>query len=78
MIDVTILYSPDGSISSSIAPLEVFYAAGSKWNLCMSSVPEPRFSITTVSIDGQPVTGARECMSFRTNRFRRSSTPTLC
>jgi transcriptional regulator GlxA family with amidase domain len=57
MIDVTILYIPDGSISSSIAPLEVFYAAGSTWNLCVSSVPEPRFSITTVSVDGQPVIG---------------------
>lgn len=57
MIDVTILYNPDGSVSSSIAPLEVFYAAGSQWNLCVSTVPEPRFSITTASVDGQPVTG---------------------
>jgi transcriptional regulator GlxA family with amidase domain len=57
MIDVTILYSPDGSVSSSIAPLEVFYAAGTRWNLCVSSVPEPRFRVTTVSVDGQPVVG---------------------
>lgn len=57
MIDVTILYSPDGSISSSIAPLEVFYAAGTRWNLCVSSDPEPRFAVTTVSIDGNPVVG---------------------
>lgn len=58
MISVTILYCPDGSASSSIAPLEVFYAAGSKWNPCVSPNPEPRFSIVTVSADGRPVTGA--------------------
>lgn len=57
MINVVIVYCPDGSVSSSIAPLEVFYAAGTRWNLCMSSVPEPRFSITTVSADGRPVIG---------------------
>jgi transcriptional regulator GlxA family with amidase domain len=57
MFHVTILYCPDGSVSSAIAPLEVFYAAGSKWNLCVSSSPEPRFSITTVSVDGQSVIG---------------------
>ena len=57
MINVTILYCPDGSVSSSVAPLEVFYAAGTRWNLCVSAAPEPRFSITTVSVDGQPVIG---------------------
>lgn len=57
MIDVTILYSPDGSISSSVAPLEVLYAAGTRWNLCVSEVPEPRFSVRTVSVDGRPVLG---------------------
>ena len=57
MIDVTILYCPDGSVSSSVAPLEVFYAAGTRWNLCVSAAPEPRFKITTVSVDGQPVIG---------------------
>src|SRR5690349_8469450 len=57
MIKVTILYSPDGSVSSSIGPLEVFYAAGTRWNLCMSAVPEPRFSVRTVSVDGNPVVG---------------------
>ena len=49
MIDVTVLYAPDGSVSSSIAPLEVFYAAGTRWNLCVSENPEPRFTVTTVS-----------------------------
>jgi transcriptional regulator GlxA family with amidase domain len=57
MINVTILYCPDGSVASSVAPLEVFYAAGSFWNLCVSAQPEPRFSITTVSTDGGPVHG---------------------
>ena len=57
MINVTILYCPDGAVSSSIAPLEVFYAAGTRWNLCVSAVPEPRFAVTTVSVDGKPVVG---------------------
>jgi transcriptional regulator GlxA family with amidase domain len=57
MIEATILYCADGPISSSIAPLEVFYAAGATWNLCMSIVPEPRFSVTTVSIDGRSIVG---------------------
>jgi transcriptional regulator GlxA family with amidase domain len=57
LIDVTILYNSDGAVSSSIAPLEVFFAAGTRWNLCVSANPEPRFSVTTVSVDGKPVTG---------------------
>jgi transcriptional regulator GlxA family with amidase domain len=57
MIDVTILYCSDGAVSSSIAPLEVFYAAGTTWNLCVSTAPEPRFAVTTVSADGRPVIG---------------------
>ena len=57
MIDVTILYSPDGSVSASIAPLEVFYAAGTRWDPCVSGSPEPRFTVTTVSVDGEPVVG---------------------
>ena len=58
MISVAVLYCPDGSVSSSIAPLEVFYAAGSKWNPCASPNPQARFRITTVSADGLPVSGA--------------------
>lgn len=58
MIATTILYVPDGSASSSIAPLEVFHAAGSKWNPCVGPNPEPRFGITTVSADGRPVKSA--------------------
>jgi transcriptional regulator GlxA family with amidase domain len=57
MIDVTILYCPDGSVSSAVGPLEVFYSAGTKWNICVSTTPEPRFTVTTVSVDGEPVVG---------------------
>ena len=78
MIDVTILYCPDGSVASSIGPLEVFYAAGTRWNLCVSSVPEPRFSITTVSVDGKPVVGGAGYVLRRTKHSVRSSTPTSC
>ena len=55
MIDVTILYSADGYVSTSIAPLEVFHAAGTLWNACGGEAPNPRFRVTTVSVDGAPV-----------------------
>ena len=78
MINVTILYCPDGSVSSSVAPLEVFYAAGTRWNLCVSAAPEPRFSITTVSVDGQPVIGGAGVRIIPDCRSPKSSIPTSC
>jgi transcriptional regulator GlxA family with amidase domain len=57
VIDVTILYCPDGYLSTSIAPLEVFHAAGWMWNLCLGRAPEPLFRVVTASVDGQPVIG---------------------
>jgi transcriptional regulator GlxA family with amidase domain len=55
MIDVTIFYCAGGHVSTSIAPLEVFHAAGWLWNMCVDQPPQPRFRITTVSPDGEPV-----------------------
>ena len=56
MIDVTVLYCADGYVSTSIAPLEIFHAAGLMWNMCVGRPAEPYFRITTASVDGAAVT----------------------
>ena len=58
LIDVTILYCRDGYVSTSIAPLEIFHAAGWMWNMCVGREPQPRFRLTTVTVDGRPIDGA--------------------
>jgi transcriptional regulator GlxA family with amidase domain len=58
MIDVTVLYCRGGYVSTSLMPIEIFHAAGFMWNLCMGQPPQPRFRITSVSVDGRPIEGA--------------------
>jgi transcriptional regulator GlxA family with amidase domain len=58
MIDVTVLYCRGGYVSTSLMPIEIFHAAGYMWNLCLGQPPEPRFRITSASVDGRPVDGA--------------------
>lgn len=56
MIDVTVLLLNDNHASTTLAPIEVFHAAGSLWNLLRGETPEPRFRVTAASIDGAPTT----------------------
>ena len=58
MLDVTIVLVNDGYASTSIGPMEVFYAAGRMWNVLDGHGAEPRFRISVASIDGAPVTSA--------------------
>jgi transcriptional regulator GlxA family with amidase domain len=58
MIDVTIVLVNDGYASTSIGPMEVFYAAGRMWNVLDGHGAEPKFRISVASIDGAPVTSA--------------------
>jgi transcriptional regulator GlxA family with amidase domain len=58
MLDVTVLYCRGGYVSTSLMPIEIFHAAGYMWNLCVGIEPEPRFRITSASVDGRPVDGA--------------------
>jgi transcriptional regulator GlxA family with amidase domain len=58
MLDVTIVLVNDGFASTSIGPMEVFYAAGRMWNELGGHGARPEFRISVASIDGAPVTSA--------------------
>jgi len=48
MLDVTIVLVNDGYASTSIGPMEVFYAAGRMWNVLDGHGAEPRFRISVL------------------------------
>ena len=52
MLDVTVVLFDDGYASTAVMPIEVFYSAGALWRELKGESPEPRFRVTTVSIDG--------------------------
>jgi transcriptional regulator GlxA family with amidase domain len=54
-LDVTILLLNDCYASTSLAPIEVFHSAGNLWNQLTGNETEPRFKVTTASLDGGPV-----------------------
>ena len=55
IVDVTVVLLEDGYASTAIAPIEVFHSAGLLWNTLRGGTPEPRFRVTTASVDGKPV-----------------------
>jgi transcriptional regulator GlxA family with amidase domain len=55
MIDIALLCLDGTSPSTAIGPLEVFNNAGRLWNILSGLEPEPRFRVTTVSVDGRAV-----------------------
>jgi transcriptional regulator GlxA family with amidase domain len=55
MLDVTVVLLDDGYASTALMPIEVFHSAGALWRELMGKTPEPRFRVTTASIDGGPV-----------------------
>ena len=56
--DVAIVLVSEGYASTAVGPIEVFAAAGTMWNEMCGTKPEPRFRVTTASIDGNPVRSA--------------------
>ena len=58
MLDVAVVLVNDGYASTAVGPIEVFSAAGTMWNELCGDDPEPRFRVTTASIDGAPVRSA--------------------
>ena len=54
MIHVTVLLLSDGLASVAVAPLEIFQMAGVLFNMCTGQPPQPRFQVTSASIDGKP------------------------
>ncbi|WP_420327882.1 GlxA family transcriptional regulator [Mameliella sp.] len=57
-LDVAVVLVNDGYASTAVGPIEVFSAAGTMWNEMCGDDPEPRFRVTTASIDGAPVRSA--------------------
>lgn len=55
MLDVTVVLFDDGYASTAMIPIEVFHSAGALWRELRGESPEPRFRVTTVSLDGRPV-----------------------
>ena len=55
MLDVTVVLFDDGYASTALMPIEVFHSAGALWRELKGEHPEPRFRVTTVSLDGRPV-----------------------
>jgi hypothetical protein len=55
MIDVTVVLLNDNYASTAIGPIEVFHSAGLLWNQLKGEPLEPRFRVTTASLDGETV-----------------------
>lgn len=55
MLDVTVVLFDDGYASTALMPIEVFHSAGALWRELKGEHPEPRFRVTTVSLDGRAV-----------------------
>ncbi|REC53584.1 helix-turn-helix domain-containing protein, partial [Rhodosalinus sediminis] len=57
-LDVAVVLVNEGYASTAVGPIEVFCAAGTMWNEMCGADSEPRFRVTTASIDGTPVQSA--------------------
>lgn len=55
MLDVTVVLLDDGYASTALMPIEIFHSAGALWRELNGQAPEPRFRVTTASIDGGAV-----------------------
>src|SRR5215475_13409416 len=55
MLDVTVVLLDDGYASTALMPIEVFHSAGALWREIKGEEPEPRFRVTTASLDGGAV-----------------------
>lgn len=55
MIDVTVVLIGGNYASTTIAPVEVFYSAGTLWNALRGEPESPRFRVTTASVRGKRV-----------------------
>ncbi|HEX8899964.1 GlxA family transcriptional regulator [Vitreimonas sp.] len=55
MHNVTVVLLDDGFASTALMPIEIFHSAGGLWRELRGESPEPRFCVTTVSLNGGPV-----------------------
>ena len=55
MFNVTVVLFDDGYASTALMPIEIFHSAGALWRELQGECPEPRFKVTTASLDGKAV-----------------------
>lgn len=55
VLNVTVILWDDGYASTALMPVEVFHSAGTLWRALNGEAPEPRFRVTTATLDGKPV-----------------------
>ncbi|MFT3723713.1 MAG: helix-turn-helix domain-containing protein [Hyphomonadaceae bacterium] len=55
ILEVCVVLMEDGYASTALMPIEVFHSAGALWRQLKGETPEPRFRVSTASIDGKPV-----------------------
>jgi len=55
MTEVTVLFLDATFSSTATGPMEVFRHAGTLWNVLTGKRPDPRFHVTTASVDGRAV-----------------------
>ena len=55
MFNVTVILFDDGYASTALMPIEIFHSAGALWRELQGECPEPRFKVTTASLDGKAV-----------------------
>jgi transcriptional regulator GlxA family with amidase domain len=53
-LEVCVVLLDDGYASTSLMPIEVFHSAGALWRELKGESPEPRFRVTTATVDGRP------------------------
>ncbi|MGR3638591.1 GlxA family transcriptional regulator [Alterinioella nitratireducens] len=58
VLDVVIVLVNEGHASTAIGPIEIFSSVGAMFNELRGSPPDPRFNVTTASIDGEPIESA--------------------
>ncbi|WP_201830108.1 GlxA family transcriptional regulator [Microvirga zambiensis] len=54
MLHVVVLFLNGGCASTALLPMEIFRNTGVLWNLLTGRIPQPRFRVTTATLQGTP------------------------
>ncbi len=57
-LEVVIVLVNEGHASTAVGPIEIFSSAGAMFDELSGADPDPRFGVTTASIDGKPIESA--------------------
>lgn len=76
-ISIAVLLLNGGIASTAITPLEVFNSTGQLWNVLSDQKRAPKFTVTTATIDGQPVRTDRRLALAPETSFKELEKPDL-